>query len=228
MKRSGAVARACQISSEDWTAIIDANQAVNRIAAKWPKLSAKLTEEDWQPEMEAVKHFLWLNAERSCLFFANHVLLVEGASEQAIINKLAGDGRLTGAAGGFYVLDCIGKYNIHRFMHLLVHMGIPHAVIYDDDDNKNEHAELNALIEASRDGALTLNAKSIPGKLEQFLGVPPAKAEHRKPQHLLYLYETGKVAPDKLAAFIALVEECLPKKAAADRKHAVSDTAKSP
>ena len=39
-------------------------------------------------ELEAVRHFLWLNPERNSLFFANAVLIVEGLSEQVLINYL--------------------------------------------------------------------------------------------------------------------------------------------
>ena len=85
-------------------------------------------------------------------------------------------------------------------------------VLHDDDEGKNHHADLNNLIEASRDDTLTLNVRQIPGHLEELLGVPPVKAPHRKPQHILYQYETGKIADDNLAAFTSLVESCLPTK----------------
>lgn len=201
-----------QIDSSAWAEIVDANQAITAIAKKYPKMGKALHADDAKPEMEAVKHFLWLNPDRSSIFFANQVLLVEGPTEVALINRLVGDGKIKNADFGLYVLDCIGKYNIHRFMNLLGHLGVPHAVLHDDDNDKDEHEDLNQLIEDSRHATLTLTVKRIPGDIETMLGVPPAGASHRKPQHVLYQYDVGKIEAAKLQAFCALVESCLPAK----------------
>ncbi|WP_447985223.1 TOPRIM nucleotidyl transferase/hydrolase domain-containing protein [Nitrospira sp. Nam74] len=160
--------------------------------------------------METVKYFLWLNPDRSSVFFANHVLLVEGPTEVALVTRLVGDGKIKNAECGLYVLDCIGKHNIHRFMNLLSHLGVSHAVIHDDDDDKDEHEEINRLIEESKHATLTLCVQRIAGKLETMLGVPSAGSPHRKPQHVLYQYDTGKIDTVKLRKFCSAVEECLP------------------
>jgi len=39
-------------------------------------------------EEEAIRYLLWLNSERCCAFFADHVLICEGASEKAFIDYL--------------------------------------------------------------------------------------------------------------------------------------------
>jgi putative ATP-dependent endonuclease of OLD family len=198
-----------QISNTDWDAIVNANQAINALAKKYPNMQKKLQTDDCKPEMEAVKHFLWLNPDRASLFFANHVLLVEGITEAAFINKLVGDEKIKNADCGLYALDCLGKYNIHRFMNLLNHMGISYSVIHDDDNDKNEHKEVNQLIEDTKNPQFTFAIKQIKGDIETFLGVPSAGADHRKPQHMLFMYENGKIAQDKLDAFCNLVDECL-------------------
>ena len=54
--------------------------------------------------------------------------------------------------------------------------------------------------------------KQIPDELEVMLGVSRAKSDHRKPQHVLYLYETEQIDPAKLQAFCLLVEARLPTK----------------
>jgi hypothetical protein len=95
-------------------------------------------------------------------------------------------------------------------MNLIAHLGIPHSVIHDDDNGKDEHADLNQVIQDSRDGALTTAVICVPGELETFLGIPHAGSPHRKPQHVLYQYEAGRIKEDKLRAFCALVESCLP------------------
>ena len=210
LSRSDAEVKTFQISGNDWDSIIDANQSINAIAGKYPKMAKRLQEDDLRPDMEAVKYFIWLNTDRSSAFFAEHVLLVEGPTEVALISKLISDGRIRNAHPGLHVMDCIGKYNIHRFMNLCIHMGLPHSVIHDDDRNRDEHIEINQLIEDSKDPDLTLAIRPIPGELGEMLGLPAPGGDHRKPQHTLYLYETGKIDEEKLRAFCKLVEECLP------------------
>jgi len=216
--RTGGNVEAFQISDADWSAIVTANKAIEAIVAKYPKMQKKLHADDVRPEMEAVKHFLWLNSDRSGIFFANHALLVEGPTEVALINKLIDDGKINGADCGLQVLDCLGKYNIHRFMNLLGHLGIAHSVIHDDDNNKDEHADLNQLIQSSKHVKLTHHIHQIVTDLETLLGLPPAgpngkAADHRKPQHVLFHYSEGKIDAGKLAAFCSVVEGCLPKPA---------------
>lgn len=212
LRRVAGITEKFQIDDAAWDEIIDANQVIMAIAKKYPKVEKRLHEDDAKPEMEAIKHFLWLNPDRSSVFFANHVVLVEGPTEVALINRLVGDGKIGNADCGFYVLDCIGKYNIHRFMNLLSKLGVPHSVIHDDDNNKEEHSDINQLIEDSKHPKLTLCVKPIAGELEAMLGIPPAGSDHRKPQHVLYQYETGKIDAEKLNEFCALIEACLPNK----------------
>lgn len=209
MRVAGEV-KAFQIMPEDWAAIVNANQAIEAIAQKYPKMKARLHADDVRPEMEAVKHFLWLNSDRSGIFFADHALLVEGPTEVALINRLIDDGQIKGADCGLQVLDCLGKYNIHRFMNLLSRLGVAHSVIHDDDNDKNEHADLNQLIQASRHATLTSAVYAIPKDLEAFLDIPPAGSDHRKPQHVLFLYAESKIDSVRLAAFCGIVEGCLP------------------
>ena len=225
LRRINGAIQKYQIDDASWAAIVDANQAITAIAKAYPKMAKKLHEDDAKPEMEAVKHFLWLNPDRSSVFFANHVLLVEGPTEVALINRLVGEGKIDGADCGLYVLDCIGKYNIHRFMNLLSQLGVPHAVIHDDDLERDEHAEINQLIEDSKHAKLTYCVKRIAGELETMLGVPSAGSDHRKPQHILYLYETGQIDRGRLNEFCSLVRACLPAPEVPKSKAALPDAA---
>ncbi|MEW5825252.1 MAG: AAA family ATPase [Candidatus Bipolaricaulota bacterium] len=199
-----------QISRDAWEKLADANQALNRIAVKWPKLKDALAKEDWMPEMEALKYFLWLNPDRCGMFFAGHVLIVEGPTEQALIGRLVDAGKVPRLPEGLYVLDGLGKYNIHRFMNLMACLGIPHSVLHDDDNGRDEHADLNQLIRDSKDAVLTSAIVCVPGELETFLAIPRAGSPHRKPQHVLYHYETGLIKEDRLRALRALVQSCMP------------------
>jgi hypothetical protein len=198
-----------QINTEKWIEIVNANQEISTIAIKWPKLAKIIHKDDLKPEMEAIKYLLWLNPDRCCMFFANNVLIVEGPTEQAFINKLMGDGLIERPADGLYVLDGMGKYNIHRFMNLLSHLGIPHSVIHDDDKDANEHSDLNHLIRDSRNPTFTKEIVALPGNLEEFLDVSKPIASHRKPQHLLYLYESKEINDAKLKEFCNLVKDTL-------------------
>ena len=208
-KRDDGIISTFQISETDWNEIVDANLVINKIAANYPKMKKKLTEDNQKPEMEAVKQFLWLNPNRCGLFFADHALLVEGPTEVALINKLIGDGKIKKSECGLYVFDCIGKYNIHRFMNLVSKLGINHSVIFDDDNNKDEHLEINQLIEESRT-PFTFKIKLISKDLESFLSIPSARFDHRKPQHVLFLYENGKITKEKIDTFCEIVDLCIP------------------
>lgn len=194
-----------QVTKQQWQSIIDSNQKITKI----PEIQKKMHSDDFKDDMEALKYFLWLNPDRSGVFFAQQVLLVEGPSETVLINKLLDDGKLT-LPLGTYVLDCLGKYNLHRFMNLLSELGVAHSVLYDDDANNNKHQELNQLIENSKNIDLTKVAHPISGNLETMLGITPSKDSHRKPQHVLYNYISGGIDNSKLDNFCKLVQSCFP------------------
>ena len=209
MQREGDGSSAYQVSDEEWAEIVDANMAINSIAEKYPKFGKRLHELDAKPEMEAVKHLLWLNNDRSSLFFSNHVLLVEGPTEVALVKRLLDHGKLSGLPNGFFVIDTIGKYNVHRFMALLSAFGIRHSVLYDGDNEVEYNAEVNQLINDSR-SCFTTEIASLASDLERFFEIPSGGAPHRKPQHVLYLYETGQIAQSKIDAFCEILRQsCL-------------------
>ena len=206
-RRTGGIVSTYQIDDLRWTAIVDANQNIQQVATKYPKVAKTMCDDDRKPEMESVKYFLWLNPDRAGMLFAQCVLLVEGPSETALINRLLDDGKLA-LPQGTYVLDCLGKYNIHRFMNLLSGLGVAHAVLHDDDGNKDEHQELNQLIADSRNADFTRAVVTIPKCLEDALSVAPPGSSHRKPQHLLYLYATNQIDSAKVESFCSIVESC--------------------
>lgn len=199
-----------QINTTQWEAIVNDNQQINNILLKHNK---EVHEDDKKADMEVIKYFLWLNPDRSNLFFASHVLLVEGATEVAIINRLVDAGKIKDSDMGLCVVDCLGKYNIHRFMKLLISMGISHSVIYDDDNGKVEHSDINQLIEDSADSQFTVKVVSLTGSLERVLGLQSPSRNDQKPQHALYQYESNNICENKLIEFCQIVESCLPKKA---------------
>lgn len=207
VRRANGIVFTHQINVAQWAAIVDANRSIQHIAKKYPKVAKTMQADDLKPEMESVKYFLWLNPDRAGMLFAQHVLLVEGPSETSLINRLLDDGKVA-LPHGTYVLDCLGKYNIHRFMNLLSNLGVVHAVLHDDDDNVNEHQELNQLIADSRNANFTLAVVTIPKDLENLLNVSPPGSSHRKPQHLLYCYAANLIEPAMLDQFCNMVQNC--------------------
>jgi putative ATP-dependent endonuclease of the OLD family len=207
VRRADGIVSTYQIDDAQWTAIVDANQSVQQVAAENPKVANTMQEDDRKPEMESVKYFLWLNPHRAGMLFAQHVLLVEGPSETALINRLLDDGKLA-LPQGTYVLDCLGKYNIHRFMNLLSVLGVVHAVLHDDDNHASVHQELNQLIANSKSADFTHAVVTIPKDLENLLGITLPRSSHRKPQHLLYYYATNQIDAAKLDQFCNMVKNC--------------------
>lgn len=203
LRKPGSVASAYQLNAQDWERLVEDNQTVNELLVRAGKT---IHEDDWKPEMEALKYFLWMNPDRAGMLFAQTVLLVEGPSETALINRLRDDGKVT-LPPGTYVMDGLGKYNLHRFMNLLSKLGVDHAVLHDDDENNNEHKVLNQLVRDSRT-EFTRAIVPIPGELETLLGVDRQKQTSRKPQHLLYRYDSNGIDGDKLAEFCRLVNDC--------------------
>ncbi|MEM4725045.1 MAG: AAA family ATPase [Candidatus Hadarchaeum sp.] len=164
-------------------------------------------------ELETARHFLWLNPERSSLFFANAVLIVEGLSEQVIINYLLKTGQLFSPAKGVFVLETHGKYNIHRFMNLLREFRIDHAVLHDTDANKTgseKQDEINKLIQNSKN-AYTKDVDTLPGNLEDFLEIKTSGEHWRKPAEVLLAVQSGKVKKQKLKEFKKKVSQLLEK-----------------
>lgn len=209
MKRTDGRVQAFQVRKVDWDAIVDSNQQLNAVAQRHKKLKKKLEADDMKPEMEAVKYCLWMNPDRASAFFANNVLLVEGPTEQSLISRLVAEGKIPMPSGGLYVLDCMGKFNIHRFMNVLSRLGTPHAVIHDDDNEKTYHPEIHQLIQDTRHTQFTRHIEQIKQDFETLLGVPTPKDDHRKPQHVMYLYETSQIAESRISTLCNLVTRCI-------------------
>ena len=184
--------------------VFDENQQINQLKS----FEGKVDSDDLTHDMEAIKYFLWLNAERSGLFFANHIILVEGPTEQVLINYLISEEVIKLAQPGLFILDCMGKYNMHRFMNLLGNLNIPHSVLFDGDNNKGKHAELKKLLEESKN-RYTVELEFFPKDIEDFLGIPPVRLKHRKPQHVMICFQNGKVTDECKQALIDLLNKMI-------------------
>ena len=141
------------------------------------------------------------------MFFAKHVLLVEGQTERVLINCLFDDGQIETPKGGIFVLDCLGKHNIHRFMNLLEPLNVSHSVLFDGDGGKDTHEKVKRLIEESKN-KYTRTIETVGDDIETFLGIEKSKP-HRKPQHVILKLKEGVIQEDRLDAFKNIVERLI-------------------
>lgn len=202
-RKEGAISKVGQVSGEDVYRLFEENQS--QVEA-WKQAGLPVNEEDLEIEMEAAKHSLWLNPLRCSAFFADAVLLVEGPTERALIGRMLASGEIDGLPSGTFVMDCLGKYNIHRFMNLFSLLGVPHGVIFDLDDGKHPFIE-TTIRNCATD--TTLGIAAFPRDVEDFLGVPRCNQSHRKPQHVMYWYREERIERQKLDSLGELVASAL-------------------
>ena len=201
-----------QISQNDWDDIVSSNAVIYKLAQKHPTLNNELKNTINQSDFEAMKYFLYLNADRASAFFSTHTILVEGGSEVGIINRLIDDGLIENAAG-VCIFDSFGKYNIHRFMNLFGKLGIKHSVIIDDDSNKTgkeleKQQDVNQMIDDSKN-EFTHHIAKIPGNLELLLDINLSVRTDQKPQALLLSYDCGAINSNRIQDFISIIKEAL-------------------
>ena len=142
---------------------------------------------------------LWLDGERASLFFADKVLLVEGATERGLFNYLLANDWHDLSAQHICLVDVLGKYNFHRYMGLMEAYGIPHGVMLDDDNGKEHQGAVNDLVEASENGHTLAAPVKFADCLETFLGLP-VPAKDKKPLEILKAITSGQIAAEKLQA----------------------------
>lgn len=183
-----------QVRTEELHPLLAANQAcIDELAAA----GISTADKDATVDMESIKYALWLNPLRSTVFFARRVLLVEGASERALIAYLLAQGKLNTPKGGIAVVDTMGKWNMHRFMNLLGKMRINHAVLYDRDGGNVKSVALENAIKSSVN-RFTSKIDFFNHDLEEFLGVQCPVRPDQKPQHLMWHFRQGNIDQNKL------------------------------
>ncbi|TAK29415.1 MAG: hypothetical protein EPO40_10400 [Myxococcaceae bacterium] len=201
MNRVGAQTFVRQITHAQLDAILDDNYGE---VAQWKEDAAfyrdkgkGIHNDDLTASMESIKYALWLNPVRCMAFFARRVLLVEGPTEVALFAWMVDTARFGDEMRGVFVMDSMGKFNMHRFMAIFNALGIEHAVLYDDDNGKYRNT-VDKTIQDSV-GAYTIGVDSFPRDIEDALGITTAPSDkHRKPQHVLYSIRDGRVSKDLL------------------------------
>ena len=162
-------------------------------------------DQDAKLEEEALKYFMWLDSERSCCFFARHIVICEGASEKVLLDYLVDNEWSDLRDRRLYFLNSMGKFNIHRYMNLFGRLGIPHSVLMDSDQSKNVHQVMNNFI-TSNMNACSRGLYSFPKDLEAFLGIPTVpKRDDLKPTNVLLNCKNGNVSAKTLDSLKGVV-----------------------
>ena len=143
----------------------------------------------------------WLNADRSCMFFCDRVLLVEGATEKLTIPYLAA--KYDGWLDGTHVLDCGFKTNIKYFMAICRDLSIPHVVLHDSDEDRQPGdpiREENGIIEGYRNG-LTQSINLVRPKFEDYFNIPNGP-NRKKPLEALRFFQANDIRREKLVEIL--------------------------
>ncbi len=149
---------------------------------------------------EKFRFQLWLDSDRASMFFADKVLLVEGATEKALFNYLLANEWHDLTKERVLIVDALGKYNFHRFLSLFKCFGIYHGIMFDNDDEKNEHAAINQLIR-DRNNAFTLAEPVEFDKcLEKHLGLSLPGRPDQKPLQILKALEDKSITSGQLSS----------------------------
>lgn len=156
------------------------------------------TPEIQRMEEESMRYILWLDNERCCAFFADTVLICEGATEKIFIDYLIQNKWQYLTKNKIYVLDALGKYNIHRYMNLFKELGIEHSVLMDLDNNEGVHSLINQFIKEQHNN-YTKKIDSFNKDIEDFLDIPPARHD-KKPLNVIWHYRKGMIPEDKIKA----------------------------
>jgi predicted ATP-dependent endonuclease of OLD family len=166
-------------------------------------------DEEIAADEERFRYQLWLDSERAAMFFADRVLLVEGATEKAIFSWLLARDWYELARYRIAIVDVMGKFNFHRYTALLDQFGIPYGLMLDDDQDKQHHKAVNDLLRNLPGKSRLAPAVFIPTNIESFLGKSLPGRNDQKPVQILRELETGGLEASKLAALKTRFREAL-------------------
>src|SRR5690606_38216709 len=147
---------------------------------------------------ERFRYQLWLDSERASMFFADRVLLVEGATEKALFAWLFARDWHDLSRYRVAIVDAMGKYNLHRYIALLEGFGIPYGLIMDDDQNKNHHKVVNEMLRSKSGKSRLAEPCFVNECIEKFLGLNVPGRADQKPLQVLKAIEARSIAKDRL------------------------------
>lgn len=162
---------------------------------------------------ERFRYQLWLDSDRAAMFFADRVLLVEGATEKALFAWLLARDWHDLSQYRVAVVDAMGKYNLHRYIALLEGFGIPYGLMLDDDNDKQHHKAVNEMLKNKAGNSRLAEACFVDECMEKFLGLNLPVRDDQKPVHTLKAAEKGGIAQDKFDSLRELFLKSLALKA---------------
>lgn len=148
---------------------------------------------------EKFRFQLWLDSDRSSMFFADKVLLVEGATEKALFNYLLANDWHDLAKKRIFIVDALGKFNFHRFLNLFEAFGIYHGIMFDNDSEKNEHAAINQLIRDRKNAYTLADPFEFDKCLEHHLNLSLPGRDDQKPLQILKAIEDRTITSEQLS-----------------------------
>ena len=192
-----------QIAEPELKQILKANKDLKRILGE--------TIEDKDMDLEAIRYSLWLDPDRCCAFFADFVLICEGASEKILIDYLIKNKEIEPLNKEIYILNAMGKENIHRYMNLFKELGIKHSILFDGDKNSNNqsrHQAINKFLQNNKN-EYTIAIDYFENNLECFLGIPEESRGDKKPLNVMWHYENDKIQNNKISDFKEKIKKLL-------------------
>jgi putative ATP-dependent endonuclease of OLD family len=177
------------IDMEDYRSLVIVRKPNLETGTNVQRIQEELFEGEKKRQFNMVRFF---NPDRNELFFARKVVLVEGATEKAVLPLLAR--RIGVFDHKVSIIDCGSKFNLILFMGVLNAFCIPYLVIHDEDPidselqpggskhdpDKLEEAkrvfEENQRIREACDSQLG-SVKEIPRKFEKLLGISENQIE---------------------------------------------------
>ena len=163
------------------------------------KLINNAPTEEIEHQYEAFRLQLWFDSDRASMFFADKVLLVEGATEKMLFNYLLANNWNDLTRERILIVDALGKFNFHRFIKLFAAYGIRHGIMMDNDNNEKHHAVINQLIRDRKNEFTLAEPFEFSKDLETYLGISLPKRNDQKPLQIIPKLKDGSIAPEKLA-----------------------------
>lgn len=158
-------------------------------------------------EQENFRYLSWIDSERAGMFFANVVIICEGATEKVVFDYLLSTEWGDLKEKGIYILDAMGKFNINRYMNLFGKLGIAHSVLFDRDASEVQRI-INQFIVESRN-SFTRQTYCFNVDFEHFLGIEAPTEKAIKPLNAIRKLITGQVAVEKIRELRKVIESLL-------------------
>jgi len=222
LKRETGITKTFQVSENVKQEVMSENNELTQLFKKLDKSNLDLntkkkikkilgdTDDITRMEEESIRYQLWLNSERCCGFFADTVLICEGASEKVFIEYLLKNEWTDLSNRNLFVLDSMGKYNIHRYMNLFKELGILHSIIADKDKNDDIHKIINKFIIDNKN-LFTKNIHFFDDNIETFLGInpPPNNRKDKKPLNIMWNFLKKNISYEKINELKQIIKDLI-------------------